>query len=196
MRISRFTKDRLSIEEIKCEGEQQRADIILAQDDFVRHFSQILSSRANICLSMVSSIVSFDAFLNGPFHIRTFRIFYVSVFCQAVGFSRSRHNSRLPEFGVYRSSKLMIRYFWHLFIFSNVPNFWYLLFRSNNRCHLTTNKIANCTSSHLILATTLITATRNSMEIFRFTFEWNISENSIIYICAKKWNLSRNSIVL
>lgn len=40
MRISRLTKDRLSIEEIKCEGEQQRADIILAQDDFVCHFSQ------------------------------------------------------------------------------------------------------------------------------------------------------------
>lgn len=196
MRISRFTRDRLSIEEIKCEGEQERADIILAQHHFVCHFSQILSSRANICLSMVSSIVSFGAFFNGLFHIRTFRVFYVSVFCRAVGFSRSRHNSRLPEFGVYRSSKSMIRYFWHLFIFSNVRDFWYLLFRSNNRCHLTMKKIANCTSSHLILATTLITATRNSIEISRSTFEWNISENSIIYICAKKWNLSRNSIVL
>lgn len=90
MRISRLAKDRLSVEEIKCEGEQQRGDIILAQDQFVCHFSQILSSRANICLSMVLSIVLFGALFNALFHIRIFRIFYVSVFCRAVDFSRSR----------------------------------------------------------------------------------------------------------
>lgn len=82
MRISRLAKDRLSVEEIKCEGEQQRGDIILAQDQFVCHFSQILS--------MVLSIVLFGALFNALFHIRIFRIFYVSVFCRAVDFSRSR----------------------------------------------------------------------------------------------------------